>query len=130
MGTRLHVIFLVAVAATSCARPRTSAIPTPGTFRGVYQTAFEMIAFTPCNSGERWWVTPVNAPGWNSLQRALHRIDPIASGPGRVQRAYVELQGDTSATGQFGHLGAYTRELRVTRVLASAPVANGQCGQP
>ncbi len=48
---------------------------------------------------------------------------PFAQAGGPWGQAHIVVEGELSAPGQYGHLGAYTRELRVTRVIESRLVS-------
>lgn len=72
-------------------------------FRGMYSAGFEVSAFRPCGSGERWWVS---APG--PLYAAYQRLTVVP-----YQEIYAVIRGDTSGVGQVGHLGLYARYLAV-----------------
>jgi len=80
-------------------------------YRGHYTTGFEMSGFGPCGSTESWWVGGKLGPV-NAFLRTL---------PDSVQRdyptLYVEWRGVASAPGRYGHMGVYSRELRVDTVL-------------
>lgn len=85
----------------------------PQRFAGYYEYAFERQVFRPCGSGEDWWTW--GAP--RELQQA----------PG--QRSFVVLQGYVSPEGQYGHLGLYPREIRITGIFEVEPAGQGsdQC---
>jgi hypothetical protein len=72
-------------------------------FRGMYSAGFEVSAFRPCGSNEKWWVSD---PG--PLHTAYNRLNPAP-----YQEIYAVVRGDTSGIGQVGHLGLYTRYLSV-----------------
>jgi hypothetical protein len=72
-------------------------------FRGMYSAGFEVSAFRPCGSREKWWVSD---PG--PLHTAYTRLDLAP-----YQEIYAVVRGDTSGVGQVGHLGLYTRYLSV-----------------
>jgi hypothetical protein len=88
------------------------------TLAGHYSQGFEVDAFRPCGSEERWWVTE------GEELRARYR----ALAPGQYQEVYVELKGHTGPTGKYGHLGAYTRELSAGEVIEIRPSTDRDCG--
>jgi hypothetical protein len=71
-------------------------------FRGYYTWAFEISRFTPCGSSEEWWLSG----------------DLSGLPDNRVPGAplYIEVRGDLSPEGQYGHLGAYKRQLEVREI--------------
>ena len=84
---------------------------------GHYSQGFEVDAFRPCGSEESWWVT----------QGAELRSRYQALSPRQYQEVYVELRGDAGPRGQYGHLGAYTRELAAREVIEIRPAAEADC---
>ena len=84
----------------------------PRTFSGRFDYAFEVMAFTPAGSRERWWL------GGNSLPITRHLVAPIGAVPAMRSPVFVTVEGRLSSPGMHGHLGAYIRELQVTRVIS------------
>jgi hypothetical protein len=75
--------------------------------RGRYQRGFELSAFTPARSNERWWVA----------------FGPSATGPldrvldeSRGAPLEVEFYGAATGPGSYGHMGQYARSIVVERV--------------
>ena len=77
---------------------------------GYASFGFEVSAFTPLASDERWWVV-----GEAPYQDLRDRYGELTSNP--YAEIYVEIRGDVSEPGRHGHLGAYTRTIRVTEVV-------------
>jgi hypothetical protein len=79
----------------------------PGTFRGVYELGFEASVFRPAGSECRYFLSGNVA----SIRDELAKRGPYA-------RAFVELvvDGELSGTGCYGHMGAFSRRLEVTKV--------------
>ncbi len=101
------------LAVASCATPATA----PQRWTGVYETSFEVSAFRPEGTREQWWVTPANEDAATQLSAAIpHPPERPPWGSARVT-----LEGYRSATGHYGHLGAYERTFRVTQVIAASP---------
>jgi hypothetical protein len=50
--------------------------------------------------------------------------------PCKLQEAYVELDGRLTEPGHFGHMGAYERELTITRIARASRLALTPCDQP
>jgi len=108
-------LLMCTTAALAACTFRTSNVPEPsnGVYRGRYVKRFEVSSFQPCGSSKQWWV--------------VGRVDPliaaVTSAGGFVGgTAYVELRGRVTPRGRYGHLGGYSREFTVERVLlARAP---------
>jgi hypothetical protein len=86
-------------------------------FAGHYSQGFEVDAFRPCGSEERWWVT----------EGTELRSRYAALSPKQYEEVYVEIRGHAGPSGRYGHLGAYTRELAVGEVITMAPAAERNC---
>jgi hypothetical protein len=94
-------------------------------FSGVYAEGFEMMAFMPDSEGprsgesaERWWVE-FAGDTYADIQAAK----PASLPPHGAFWIRVEFEGELSGQGEFGHLGAYARILRVTRVVSTRNAA-------
>lgn len=90
---------------------------------GRYESGFEASAFYPCGSDEQWWLTADSA-SWARLHAPPARID---SGGYREATAFVRVRGRVTGPGEFGHMGAYDRELTVTEVLEVRAPEEGSC---
>jgi len=90
--------------------------------RGRVTFGFEEAGFRPCNSDEQWWV--VGDEGvklqekWSDLGLEWY------------QPGYAEVRGDRSGLGEYGHLGAYQRELDVKEVREVRLLKDGECPWP
>lgn len=92
-------------------------------FAGRYESGFETSAFHPCGSEEQWWVTADSA-AWARLHEPPARVDSV----GYLEAvAFVRLRGRRSPPGEYGHVGAYDRELTVTEVLEVRPPEEAEC---
>ena len=88
------------------------AIVSVGRFRGTYEFGSERSVFRPEGDRGKWWVTG-NVDELRQRFVALSREESAEfNGP-----VPVVLVGELSGKGEFGHLGAYKRELRVTQVV-------------
>jgi hypothetical protein len=90
--------------------------------RGVYTRAYEHNGFHPCGSDEVWWVTNQS----DFLGTLYSRVKPPdhlleSYGDDRSYNVYMECQGELSGKGRYGHLGAFPREFKVTRVMEVRP---------
>jgi hypothetical protein len=75
-------------------------------FSGQYIFGFEQSDFTPSGSKERWWLDG--------------NIGPITRRAIQMHPLFLVVEGELSSRGKHGHLGAYVRELRVTRVVSAS----------
>ena len=97
-----------------------SAISGPAEERlaGHYSQGFEVESSRPCGTEERWWVTE------GEEQRERYR----ALSPKEYEEVYVELRGRTGPRGEYGHMGAYARELAAGEVLLMRGADDDDCG--
>jgi len=80
----------------------------PTTHRGLVSFGFEVEGFSPCGSAESWWVTGVPVELRQTYQAAVgFNYVPV----------YVVVEGTLGEPGSYGHLGAYQREIRITRLV-------------
>jgi hypothetical protein len=87
-------------------------------YRGHYRWGFEVSEFRPCGSSEKWWATGDPA--------SLRRVHDTPA-PGPVQELFVVWYGKPSAKGAHGHLGAYSREFKVARLVEARLPKTGDC---
>ena len=103
---RRAILFgLLAFAFTGCA----SAPAGPGRFTGVWQWGFETSSFT---------TTLGEGPYWLFAEGDMHQAltAPLREAGGSPWgRVAIVVEGDLSPPGHYGQLGAYRRQLRVTR---------------
>lgn len=111
MGRVLGMTFLTAV--LGCAS--SGAVEPPNRFEGHFSTGFEVASFRPCGSQASWWVT-----GGEELFRRYRDL-----GVSDYAEVYAIVRGDTTSIGQYGHLGAYVREVEVVEVIEV--VKDGRC---
>ena len=86
------------------------AVPT-GRYTGHFEFDFEKQVFRPCGSRERWWAWGMPA----ELQKSWG------------QRTFVVVEGELSPRGEYGHMGRYARQIRVTRVVRMEPGEGSGC---
>jgi hypothetical protein len=89
----------------------TPAMSSPQRFVGEWAWHFETSAFTSSDGEGPYWLSADRAV-WEQLSAPF-----ATNGSGPWGRAQIVVEGTLSAPGQYGHLGAYQRELRVTRVI-------------
>jgi len=93
--------------------------PESGIYRGHYTFGFEHSDFQPCERSEMWWV---------SLEEGENLAKAAMATPGITNATvYVEVKGEVSATGHYGHLGLFKREIVVRQILVVRPVAPDDC---
>lgn len=92
-------------------------------YRGVYVQSFETSSFTACGSGERWWLTFASGAAASDFSERVGGTGSATWG----KQVYVEWEGTPSEPGEYGHLGAYAREFRVTRVREARPATDADC---
>jgi hypothetical protein len=137
----LSTVLLVACRHQDVGRPQSEAPEQAAQFRGFMRLGPEQMSFQPCGTPRRgrwWWELESKAaaweevPGWLSAKEILDAqprcdLDTI---PCELQEVYAELDGLLTEAGHFGHMGAYERELTVTRVLRASRLATMPCSQP
>lgn len=111
---RAFLLGLLGVALPACA---SSAPAESRRYSGIWAWSFETSAFLPDGGEGPYWLE-AEGPVWRELTAPIER-----SGRGPWGRVHVVVEGQMSAEGQFGHLGAYRRKLRVTRVVQAALIS-------
>ena len=99
-------------------------------FSGIGGFGREAQAFLPCGLSQEWWLEFDTR--WPELDRALVEQEKVELSSrleecdrktglfGCDKWVYLEFHGVLSEQGRYGHMGWYSRELRVTRVLQVA----------
>ena len=89
-------------------------VQTIGTWTGVYTREYERIEFKADKQSEIWWVD------LNKSRVLLKLLDSKDGAPfwGSVR---VTLSGSITGPGRYGHLGAYNRELAVSKARKAIP---------
>lgn len=104
---RVFLAGLLGLALSACA----STPAAPQRYVGTWDWHFETSAFTTDDGQGPWWLH-AEGEAWEQINAPF-----AASGAGPWGRAHLVVEGELSAPGRYGHLGAYTREFRVTRVM-------------
>ncbi len=86
-------------------------------FRGYYQAGFEVEAFEPCGSPEKWWVVRGDELNARYRQFVGAPYEPV----------FIVVRGQVGPRGRYGHLGLYNRELVVQQVLEIRPLSEADC---
>jgi hypothetical protein len=93
---------------------------TNDTFEGYYASGFEVSSFVPCEAageagyGAGYWLT--GTPDfYDTYSRLVTESghDPVTG----YFPVYTVFEGTLSPEGHYGHLGAYTREVTVTKLI-------------
>jgi len=91
------------------------------TIIGIYASAFETSILYPCSEPEsQWWLTP-NAEFAEQYDSLPRMGDEVSFMPGPY--AFVQVDGELTETGEFGHLSVYELEFTVTEVFEMQRVA-------
>ncbi len=102
---------------------RAPALP-ESVYQGRYVVGFETSWFTQCGTDERWWVPD----DLSEVTRFIAQSPKQASPPGWDNaRLFLKVRAIPSATGNFGHLGKYSRELNVLEVLEVREFRTSDC---
>jgi TPR repeat protein len=111
----------ICIAAGSPAEGQTEA-----EYRGCYTGGFEVSAFTPLGTRENWWTK------WDTSTAMLDAALKDAPGRGAISPTLlVVIQGRVSEEGRHGHMGQYSRQITVSRILAARkPLPGEPCGGP
>ncbi len=109
---RVFLIGLLVLAACASAAPAG-----PRRFAGTWAFHFETSAFVTDAGEGPYWLAAVEGEVWPQLTA------PFTQAGGPWGEAHIVVEGELSAPGQYGHLGAYERELHVTRVIESTLVS-------
>ena len=92
-------------------------------FSGTLDWSFETSAFRTDDGQGPWWLSAEDGK-WRDV------VAPLQTTGGPYGHLHVVVEGELSAPGHYGHMGAYERTLRVTRVietrlLSEAPPPRG-----
>ena len=100
---------LAALALAACTTSQASGHSISGTL----SISFETSSFHTDDGQGPYWLS-AEGDAWSAITAPLQQ-------PGRPAwgRVHLVVEGDLSAPGHYGHMGAYSRSLRVTRVIES-----------
>ena len=105
---RAFLAGLMAFALASCATEGASGVSRQ--FTGVWDWHFETSSFTSNTGQGPYWLV---AEGNTQEQLSA----PLREAGGPWGRVAIVVEGTLSGSGRYGHMGAYARELHVTRVI-------------
>ncbi len=107
---RRELLLAFASVTVGCA---SSAGEAPATYSGEWDWRFETSSFASSDGRGPWWLSG-EGDVWEQLSAPI-----MQAGNGPWGRVRLVVEGELSAPGTYGHLGAYERELRVTRVIGA-----------
>lgn len=112
---RTMIAALLTLALSACATA-----PSAHRYTGVYVWAFETEAFYAYDGGDPYWVR-ADSDAYAALQAAIPEPRDAQAGA----RIVAEVRGMASPVGRYGRLGAFTRELHITRVYSAHAEGGG-----
>jgi hypothetical protein len=74
--------------------------------------------FQLCGSNEKWWVEGDDTQLRNKM---------ASFGKETTNTAYVEIRGELSPSGSYGHLGVYKHQLTISEVLIARSPSSEDC---
>jgi hypothetical protein len=98
-------------------------------FRGIELSGRELLGFRACGSNEVWWLRLTESTGGRD-RLATKGADGCYAGAdvaGCGSSKYLELNGELSEPGQYGHMAAFERELRAREIFYAANVGPPTC---
>jgi len=101
-------LFLLSGCLTACIPPWSQS----GTYAGYYTYGYEVSHFTRKGSKDKWWLAGSRPPCLTEYTK-----ETVMNASKETPILYVEVRGELSAIGMHGHLGAYSRELKVNEVI-------------
>lgn len=119
MDWRMRRAFLIGLVALA------ACVTTPATnahrYSGTLDWGFETSSFRTDDGQGPYWLSSETV--WPQVVAPLQQ-----SGRGPYGRLHLIVEGELSAEGRYGQLGAYSRELRVTRVIKSRLITSEPSG--
>ncbi|MGE3251787.1 MAG: hypothetical protein AB7J28_08490 [Hyphomonadaceae bacterium] len=112
MNRRTLLAFVLPLALIACASAHAGHEANAERFEGVWDFHFETSSFRTTDRQGPYWLSG-DGEVWPQLTA------PFGATGHPWGTLDVVVEGELSAPGQYGHLGAYERELRVTRVISS-----------
>lgn len=105
--------------------PQAEAASDEITVAGVFHKGFEAITLQPCGSDTLWWVTGEENFFVQADSYAQEMADePIGRGGYRI---FLRARGIKSPTGEYGFMGNYEHEFRVTQVEELSLLTDQDC---
>ena len=117
---RVTWLFLI-TAVAGCSAPKQP--DASQQYTGYFLSGFESSSFHPVGQKERWWLK-------GSIPCRGLNVGPDVSGFPSASWVHISVYGTVSEQGQYGHLGAYDRELTVQSVLSCRSLLPGERVEP
>jgi hypothetical protein len=98
-------------------------------FQGFVLSGRELLGFRACGSNEIWWLdlTEISAGRDRLATKATDGCYAGADVAGCSHSKYVELSGELSESGRYGHMAMFKHELRAREVFYVANVGPPTC---
>lgn len=112
---RAFLLALLSFALGACALPASAYTQR---FSGTFDWGFETSSLHPDRGGGPYWVS-FEGDALERIAAPLGQTDR-----GTWGRFHLVVEGRLSPEGHYGHMGAYRRELHVTRVIESRVLAS------
>jgi hypothetical protein len=111
---------------SACA-PSSPPIPHESPFRGIITLGFETSVFTPCDSDEpSSWLALSKKSNFSARYKNLMKRQPADQQDLPVYAHFVGVQVSGDPNG-YGHLGQFTSEITLTKVLSLQLAPDGKC---
>jgi hypothetical protein len=138
MRIAFSILVLLAVPVAACGSSGDEAWS--GELKGVARIGHEAWRFQPCGSPEQWNIS-IDAFEKRQIENveAASKLlfeQPTCTGPTPsscpypLTTTYLELVGDVSAPGMYGHLNAHNREVAFRRIIVARREIPADCLQP
>ena len=101
---------------------------TSGEFAGFYSSGFEVSSFVPCDmiasdpTGPGYWLN--GTPDFYQRYSELSQQSGYDPATGYLP-VFTRFKGELSPAGSYGHMGAYSHEITVTKMLEMS--LDGSC---
>jgi hypothetical protein len=92
--------------------------PASNVYSGELDWHFETSSFVTNDGRGPWWLSADGAV-WSDVVAPIQR-----GGGGPWGQVRLTVEAELSAPGRYGHMGAYEREIRVTRVISSELISS------
>lgn len=97
-----------------------------GIFTGHYTYGFEVSSFLECGSSDPWWVHSYDPDVSDELLECIMTFYPD-DWHLDYHDVFLQVQGQVTPEGEFGHLGMYNRQLLVDEILECRPPQPDDC---
>lgn len=120
----LFVLFSLCACAACASSPP---IPHESSFKGIITRGFETSIFKPCDSDDApSWLTLSTKSNFSTRYKNLMKRESDGQQDIPVYAHFVGVKISGDANG-YGHLGQFTSEITLTKVLSLQPAPEGKC---